>query len=280
MSTPTKEAVSQKRKTSKKDDEFWEQVKHAAKTPSFWKQNKISIFMAVLCLFFALFSVFLLTDSITIGTLAATSQYKTVKDNVAAKTESDIYERSYKYAERQHHVSNSVSITLGTLQEQAKLEVLKISEVEYETSGSKLGKKLFEKLKNTFAPDVISWMEVPGYGVFTVDLNAAEFIVDHIRQNVIIRVPKPDLTQFTIDNDNVQLLKIEDGGLFKHSVKVGVDIANEQLKSAELSMQQNAKSNQAYYQRACDNAEKIIRTLVTQLNPSIPNLTVNVEFFD
>ena len=266
------------------DDEFWKQIKKSAKTPGFWRKNRLIIFMLILCLFFALFAIFFLTDSITIGALAAKEQYLTVKENVAKQTEDTIYDLSREYAEKQHHVSNSVSITLGTLQEQAKLEVLKISEVEYVTQESKAYKNIITKIAGTvsdlFRSNVISWLEVPGYGVFTVDLQSAEFIVDNQRQNVIIRVPKPDLTSFTLDYKNAQWLKIEDNGLFKNPTKVGEDIAREQLQSAELKMRQNANSNQAFYQSACDSTQKILRTLVTQLNPNIPNLTVNVEFFD
>lgn len=264
------------------NEEIWENLKRASQ-PSFWKRNITTIFTLVLCVFFAAFAGFFMLDSLTVGALAAKDQYSTVKNSVAEATESEFYERSYSFAEKQHHVSNDVSITIGTLQEQAKLEVLTISEVEYVTPDDEEKKNLFETIANTvtgwFKADVISWLEVPGNGVFTVNLQSAEFIIDNQRQFVLIRVPKPELTNFTIDYSNVQLLKIEDNGLFKNSAKVGEDLAREQLQSAELSMRQNANTNQAFYKSACGSTEKILKTLVSQFNPQLPELTVEVEFF-
>ncbi len=286
MSVKTTEEVSPKEKEMFEqligNEKIWENLKRASQ-PSFWKRNKTTIFALVLCVFFAAFAGFFMLDSLTVGALAAKDQYSTVKNSIAEATESEFYERSYSFAEKQHHVSNDVSITIGTLQEQAKLEVLTISEVEYVTPDDEEKKNIFETIANTvtgwFKSDVISWLEVPGHGVFTVDLQSAEFIIDNQRQYVLIRVPRPELTNFTIDYSNVQLLKIEDNGLFKNSAKVGEDVAREQLQSAELSMRQNANTNQAFYKSACDSTEKILKTLVAQLNPKLPGLTIDVEFF-
>ena len=131
-----------------------------------------------------------------------------------------------------------------------------------------------------FKSDIVSWVEVPGHGIFTVDLKSAEFVIDNRREHVIIRVPRPELTNFTIDYADVKLLLIEDNGLIKNSAKTGEDIIREQLQSAELSMRQNTSSNQAFIESACDNAERILKTMAKQLNPESSDLTVEVLFFD
>lgn len=80
------------------------------------------------------------------------------------------------------------------------------------------------------------------------------------------------------DYANVEVLNFEDSGIFKNSAKVGEDKAREDLQSAELTMRQNVNSNQEYYLAAEEAAEKILSTLVKQLNPQIENLVVEVEF--
>ena len=128
--------------------------------------------------------------------------------------------------------------------------------------------------------DVVSWLEVPGYGVFTVDLQSAEFIIDNERGYVLIRLPYPELSEFTIDYENVEVLNFEDSGIFKNSAKVGEDLARKQLQSAELTMRQSVNSNQKYYQAAENDATNILLNLVKQLNPQIENLVVDVEFIE
>ena len=80
------------------------------------------------------------------------------------------------------------------------------------------------------------------------------------------------------DYANVEVLDFEDSGIFKNSAKAGEDKAREDLQSAELTMRQNVNSNQEYYLAAEEAAEKILSTLVKQLNPQIENLVVEVEF--
>ena len=176
-----------------------------------------------------------------------------------------------------------MSITIGNLREEQKLEVLKVSEVTYETPQPKdqgWFEELVTSITGIFAADVVSWLEVPGNGVFTVNLQASEFIIDEERKYVLIRVPNPELTEFTIDYENVELLLFEEGGAFKNSAKYGVDKAIEQLQSAELTMMQKVNNNQEFYKRARESTEKMLVNLVTQLNPQLEDLVVKVEFIN
>ncbi len=247
------------------------------------RRKKGFIIAIVCCLLMIGCAVYLILDSIDVGARAAQDRYHEVKDTVSADVYDSFYQSSFDLSEQQHHVSNEISITIGSLRDQARLEVLRISEVEYVTPDEE-EKNIIETIKSTlsglFFGNVVSWLEVPGYGVFTVDLMSGEFIIDNERQYVLIRIPNPELSEFTIDYANVELLNFEDSGLFKNSAKVGEDLARAQLQSAELSMRQKTNANQEFYQSARNSAIIILTNLVKQLNPALPNLTVQVEFFD
>ncbi|MCD8330054.1 MAG: DUF4230 domain-containing protein [Lachnospiraceae bacterium] len=229
-------------------------------------------------------SVWFFLDAIAIGASSAMDSYESEKDEVAQEVYDVFYNQSYSAAEASHHVSNQVSISIGTLQEEEKLEVLRVSNVEYVISEEEEGEfldNILSAVTGIFSDDdVVSWLEVPGDGVFTVDLKTAEFIVDEERQDVLIRVPEPELSEFAIDYEGVEVLYFDDAGLFKNSAKVGEDLAREQLQDAQLQMMQEIQDNQRYYQSAQDAAESLLISLVKELNPGIPELTVEVEFMD
>lgn len=229
-------------------------------------------------------SVWFFLDAIAVGASSAMDSYESEKDEVAQEVYDVFYNQSYSAAEASHHVSNQVSISIGTLQEEEKLEVLRVSNVEYVISEEEEGEfldNILSAVTGIFSDDdVVSWLEVPGDGVFTVDLKTAEFIVDEERQDVLIRSPDPELSEFAIDYEGVEILYFDDAGLFKNSAKVGEDLAREQLQDAQLQMMQEIQDNQRYYQSARDAAEDLLISMVKELNPGIPDLTVEVEFMD
>lgn len=234
---------------------------------------------ALLCVLFAYWFM----DFIKIGTQAAMKSYSQMKEDTEGKTYDFFYDLGYDKAEEAHHTTNNLSISVGTLESTSDLEVLKISDVAYETPDVENQGWFEELVKNVmgfFDGDMISWLEVPANGVFTVNLQAAEFIIDEEQQYVLIRVPEPELTQFSIDYENVEVLLFEKGGAFKDSAKYGSDKAIEQLQNAELTMMQNANNNQEFYKRARESTKMILSTLVKQLNPKMPDLRVEVEFMD
>ena len=229
------------------------------------------------------FCVYMILDTFTIGTDAAMDSFSIVKEEAAEEVYQYFYEKSYDAAEKAHHVSNNVSISIGDLKEKQKLEVLKVSNIAYEIPDPKdqnWFEELIANITGIFDAEVVSWLEVPGNGVFTVNLQAGEFIIDEERQYVLIRIPCPELTAFTIDYENVELLLFEKGGAFKNSAKYGDDKANEQLQSAELTMMQDVNNNQEFYKRAKESTEKTLVNLVKQLNPQLPDLRVEIEYID
>ncbi len=264
-------------------DNKGEAKKIKGKNSIFTQKDKPAIFAVIGCVVCIIVIVFCYIHTMTVGTASAIAEYQSVKQEVSDNVYDEFYQKAYDVSEKQHHVSNRISITLGSLKEQAKMEVLKISTMEYitpEDDKSGIINNILSSISTIINGDVISWLEVPGYGVFTVDLRSSESVIDNERGYVLLRIPSPKLSEFTIDYKNVEILNFEDTGLFKNSAKVGVDTAQKQLQSAELTMRQNASSNQKYYRAAEECAEIVLSNLVKQLNPQIENLTIDVEFVE
>ena len=92
------------------------------------------------------------------------------------------YEQGYQLAEAEYHVKNRAMISLGNIRETAVLEVLNISDIAFMIEDPTAENK-----------NIQSWLEVPGTGVFTVNLAAGEFLADDERMMVYVRLPKPEL---------------------------------------------------------------------------------------
>lgn len=228
------------------------------------------------------FCTYMTLDMFTVDTGAIMNSFNAAKDEAAEEVYQFFYDKSYDAAEKAHHVSNRVSISMGDLKEQQKLEVLKVSDVEYETTDSEDKgwiKALFQDAFNAETETMVCWMEVPGYGIFTVNLQAGEFILDEERQYALIRIPSPKMTEFAIDFEKVEVLLFDDGK-FRDSAKCGEDIAIEQLKGAEIKMKRDINNNQEFYKRARKTTETMLVNLVKQLNPKLPDLIVEIEFID
>lgn len=178
-----------------------------------------------------------------------------------------IYQTAFDLAEVQNHVSNDILISVEGAQEVSRLEVLTVSGSEY-------------VIKNADETDkTISWLEVQGTGVFTVDLSAGEFIVDSERQHVFVRVPKPMLTQCSISGTGKQFWK--NGHFFSNgSVDEGVRLSQKQLSEGRSKLEDSMKQSRTFHENAKVSAERIIELLIKQWNPNAPDLQVEVTFIE
>ena len=178
-----------------------------------------------------------------------------------------LYQKYYDKAEAEHHVANRASIYIGNIKETEKLEVLKVSDVEFivEDSGDNSG-------------NITSWLEVPGEGTYVVDLSAAEFIVDNERAHVSVRLPYPELTNVAIDYSNVKKILFKDD-VFNGSYKQGEELAMKQLGQGDLLIKKEFASNEHFYLNAQEAAISTIQCLIRELNPKVEDLTIDVEFY-
>jgi len=198
-------------------------------------------------------------NTLAAGKSAAADAYETAKDQTADSVYQEFYQNSYDTAEAKHHVSNDITISIDSLKEESKLEVLKVNDVEYMIQDEE-DETIWSWITDIFTGDITTWIEVPGNGVFTVNLQTGEFIIDNQRKYVLIRVPNPELSEFSIDYENVKLLEFDETG--HHSVKDGEELVREQLQDASTTLRQRIAANQRFYQSARDSAVSILTSRI------------------
>jgi hypothetical protein len=120
-------------------------------------------------------------------------------------------------------------------------------------------------------------MEFYGDGVYTVDMKASEFVIDSMRQYVLVRVPRPELKKCKITDANQLLWK---NGIFNKSISVGTSLAMEMRTAGYTKLNNYMKSNAQFYKSAKSAAKIVISDLVKGLNSELTNLVVEVEFVD
>ena len=225
--------------------------------------------LAVMLIVICAAALLAVRQSITAGVNSARDEFTAAYGDARSAEYTKFKEKAYEIAEKTHHVSNDVTISLNAVKEKSNLEVLKISDVVYIIDDGK------ENDSGT-----ISWLKVNGTGVFTVDLKAAEYLVDNSRCRVMIRVPTPVLDNKNISIDDFEsLLFNENKWEPSNSIKNGEELAREQLSEAQSKMQEDFEANENYSKLAKSLTESMLRTLIQSLNPDIPDLEVDVEFF-
>ncbi len=212
--------------------------------------------------------IYLFNGTISAGVSSFISSYN---DNYkSAKDETyDIKYNSYvDSAEKKYHVSNSVSIYIGELKEEQKLEVLKANDIEYIVDES-YGKT-----------DTTAWLEIPAEGTFTVDLRAGEYIIDNERAHVLVRLPEPKLDRISIDYSNVNILLFKNNAFIGNGTYAeGEELARKQLSEGEELVKKEFISNETFLKSAEKSATATIESLVKQLNPDVEELNVDIEFY-
>lgn len=227
-------------------------------------QDRILVAAICLTIVFAGISVYLIRDTLKRGATAANEEYISSKEDA----ENSIYQKFYDAAEARYHTSNDVSITVENICEEANLEVLKVSDVEYSIQEENRSNK-----------GITSWLEVPGEGVFAVDLRKSEFIVDNKHHYVLVRIPRPVLCECGLLYQNAVQLEYRNG-IFNDSIKDGEELAQKQFDEAYVKMQTEFTSNPQYFDAACSAAEIMVANLIKSFNPDIPDLVVEVGFID
>lgn len=215
------------------------------------------VILAVACLA-------LLSGSVRIGAAAMADSYSLAYAAEQEAAYQKWYKTTFDWAKENYHVSNTVAISIGNLEETVKLELLEANDVEFITEN-----------KDDNSGHVTAWLEVSGKGTFVVDLKAAEFIIDNERHHVLVRTPEPELINVEITGVKSRFFK---DGILNGSYGEGVDLLLKQRREAALRIQKALMSNQYIYNNAQTVARSTITNLVRQFNPDIPDLTVDVAF--
>ena len=240
------------------------------KITQWWKNLSITKKINIVCI--AVIAVMILTgvilflESNRVGGEAARAAYESAKSEAAEEAYNKFYDTAFVSAERKYHVANKIAIEVAAVKEEADLEVLKVSDVEYVIESG-------EENEN----NIEAWIEFYGDGVYTVNMKASEFVIDSDRQYVLVRIPRPELTDCRITKTNRLLWK---SGLFDKSYSVGTELAVEMRAAGYAKLNNYMKSNTLFYKSAKESATIIITDLIKRLNPELPDLTVEVEFVD
>lgn len=225
----------------------------------------IQLFLLAICVGGA---YWLFTDSIKVGADALRDSFDSAYENAKESSKESVKTYFYDNAEQKYHTSNVVNITVGDLKEVSNLEVLQVSAIECVVENA-----------SDNAENITSWLEVPGNSTFTVDLSAAEFLIDDYRHHILVRVPNPEISNVTIDYKNVNKLLFKND-IFNDNIQIGEEKAKEQTTEAMLLIKKEFLSNQYYFVTAKEAARSIISNRIMQWNSEIDDLVVEVEFYD
>lgn len=226
----------------------------------------LCIAAAVLALFAAVWFGF---SGFARGAASVKKAFDREKEIAEKSVYNSFYEQGFAAGEKEYHVKNRAVISLGNIRETANLEVLSVSDVAFMIENPASENK-----------NIQSWIEVPGTGVYTVNLAAGEFLVDDERQLVFVRIPKPELLpeNIAIDHANVQILRFS-SNVWLSSVRDGERLAGKQLNEARTKIQEDISTNLQYYEFAENSARTLLENLIRAINSDIPELKVEIEFF-
>lgn len=227
-----------------------------------WKKPSVYISNIVVPVFMILASIVLFF----IGMRRMEKAYQAADQD----TYDRFYHAAFDHAEAQNHVSNYAVISIEGLQEVSRLEVLSVTGSEF-------------VIKNADDEDrTVSWLEVQGRGVFTVDLSIGEYVVDRERRSVFIKIPKPVLTECTVNGTGKHFWN--DGGVFynffKGSVADGVRLSQAQMSEGRTKLEDSMRKSRTFNEASHKAAINMITELVHQWNPNVPDLRVDVEFME
>lgn len=207
--------------------------------------------------------------------------YHSAKNTAKQETEESFYNAVFELSESAHHLSNDITIQIQGITEIRNLEVLNVFLTDYqiwpeqETSGGVL-----DIVVDPLIGDAEAWIRFDGIGTFTVSLQNADFILDEQRKSVLVRVPSPVMERVLIQQDEDDVLYTSDAGLFNNASDTGQQLVLSLTQKAQQDMTAKARSNPEYYAQAKASADKTITQLIKNLNPDLPDLTVEVEFID
>ena len=229
----------------------------------------LSVVFVVVMFIVLLASIVIVRYSIKKGVSTATDSFQEAYKESREDTYTKYKDMAYKMSESGYHVSNRVAISINAVKEKSELNVLRVNDVVYIITE-----------KNETKSGTSSWLKVSGKGVFSVNMTAAEYVVDNTRRHVLVRVPRPVIDSSNISIDKTEILHFKENKWnSENSVKSGEDLARDQLGEAKQKIQEDFESNEQYAKLAESSTTSILEALIKGINPDIEDLNVEVEFY-
>lgn len=231
-----------------------------------------NLILAVACIAVAFLTVYLLRETFINGFSTTLDHFTDTVTDVANNTEKDVSQRIKELAEQSEHVSNRATISIGKLQELADLEIMDAEDVEYVCENAKDNKYAYTR-----------WVKVYGTATYYLNLKASEFIIDDVRNTVLVRVPRIE-KRITIDDTRVtELLKKDDWSLdnpFEDKVLWGKELERRQYSEACNKIEAYFNSNTELIYDAEKSAETVLINTIKLLNPDNPDIQIDVDFVE
>ncbi len=234
------------------------------------KPSLLLIGMIIISIISIGLSVFLSKKAYEKSNAAAEAAYAETKEQTMNDIYQGIYDLSYENSEEQAHVLNRVAIDVSGAIELKNLEVLRVYE----------GEPVIEKGEDN-PMGITSWEDTSATAVYTVNMSEAEYVTDNVRQSITVRIPSPEISEFNVlEMNNIFTMYAPKTESEEEEVVEEVDVSEKQRDKANSVLQDSIRNNERYEKTAKANAEKIIKELITSLNPNASELKIVVEFTD
>ena len=197
---------------------------------------------------------------------SAKEAYDSKKDEAYQET----YNNYVNMGEQAYHTSNRARISVSSAEEESELEVLTVSATVFVCNAKKT-----------------IWEEITGACHFSVNLKAAEYIIDEDRSTVYVRLPEPGLEEtVSLDEDSIQIYELQSDGKLPRtvqnitsSIQGGISESMAMRKEAANQIHNDLKNDTDYPELAKESATTMISALIRELNPTIFNLKIVVDFY-
>ena len=224
--------------------------------------NFTAIVLAVFIILAASMNLTLYRLTVENGSAAFDEAYQQSKEAQTPLT----YEQFYLAALEQYKTKNDVITSVSADYGSGKLEIMKVCDSVC--------------IPQSEAEDVESSLTlvVPFSGVYTVDLQLAEFITDQERGTVTVRVPYPEISDFTIEYEKAKLL--DESGLTVSYGKMSTpELARGEFEEKNIDLREQITENKVFTENAAETARRKITSAIMVLNP-YEDVTVEVEFIN
>lgn len=226
-----------------------------------------------------IFALVVFPSGITRGAQAAEDMFMETESRTESDIREKIYAAAFDLSEKEYHVKNTANAEIKCVELTQKLEVLRVSDVEYIFTGDGTTDDASPEQKFDNDSGVTAWFEVSGTGSFAVDLTQAEVAVDNARKHISVVLPLPEVK---CRESGFKLLKVDDNHInFMDSEADGIEIAKTAKRKGLELIDGSVGSDPDYMESARSSAKRLLSNMIKSLNAEeIPDLSVDVSFFD
>ena len=230
------------------------------------------IFIVVLIVFILTLSGWLWRGAIANGAKALSRNFEYMKNKSKAESHDKFYEEAKEKAIKDLQSTNDLFITISNIKETADLQVYSVIERVVITQTEEEEKK--DKINY--------WVMYEGKGIFSVNMQISEFIIDQSNHYVLARIPRPELNIEHVGEDKIYINTDKHFAKFINdgSDKRGSEISRNARDRGMDKIRYNIENNLDYYNKAEQYAKEQVERLIRIFNSGFDDLEVEVLFLD